>query len=177
MQRHLCSAAPGHAGSLSRLLNAMLEPSFTLEARGDALHAITAEGNAHLIVKAQRLFPLTEPQQWVSLRDAAGVEIACIEHLETLSPPQRALLEALLLQREFVPIIQRIHSVNRAADGHLWHVSTDRGEARFRIENDESIQTLSPVRRVIMDDRNLRYLVPDITQLDADSRKRLERYY
>lgn len=128
-------------------------------------------------VRPVRLFPLTDPQHWIALVGDNGRELACIEDPATLSDDQRAILNAALAKRDFVPIIRRIINITRAPEGHDWHVETDRGTTTFRIETDESIQSLGAGRLVIIDKLGTRYLVPQITGLDRESRRRLERYY
>jgi hypothetical protein len=134
-------------------------------------------GNRHVNLKPLRVFPLTEPNFWISLQSAEGVEMACIEDPATLSETARAALTDALAKRDFVPIIRAIHRIVRVADGHQWHVTTDRGPTVFRIENDESMQNLGGSRLVIIDDHNTRYLIPNISALDRDSQRKLERFY
>lgn len=138
---------------------------------------IDAAGQRFENVKPLRLFPLTEPERWITLQDAAGNELCCIEDVETLARSQREALLAELARRDFVPVIRSIDRITRAADGHDWHVTTDRGPTVFRIETDESIQHLPGSRLVIIDARNTRYLIPNVEALDHHSRRRLERYY
>ena len=128
-------------------------------------------------VRPIRLFPLTDPERWVAILDSKGQEVACIEDPATLDATQRAALDAALAKRHFVPVIRRILMITRAPDGHDWLVETDRGTTTFRIETDESIQSLGSGRIVIIDKLGTRYLVPKITDLDRDSRRKLERYY
>jgi len=128
-------------------------------------------------VRPVRLFPLTDPQHWIALVGDNGRELACIEDPATLSDDQRTILNTALARRDFVPVIRRIINITRAPEGHDWHVETDRGTTAFRIETDESIQSLGAGRLVIIDKLGTRYLVPQITDLDRDSRRRLERYY
>lgn len=124
-----------------------------------------------------RLFPLTDPAHWIAILDERGQELACIEDPATLDDELRQTLEAALARRHFVPVIRRILNITRAADGHDWLVETDRGATTFRIETDESIQSLGGGRLVIIDKLGTRYLVPQIADLDRDSRRKLERYY
>lgn len=128
-------------------------------------------------VRPLRLFPLTDPAHWVAILDANGQEITCVEDPATLDAGQRAALDAALAKRHFVPVIRRIKAITRAADGHDWLVETDRGTTTFRIETDESIQTLGSGRLVIFDKLGTRYLIPNVAELDRDSRRKLERYY
>lgn len=141
------------------------------------LVVIDVAGKRYDNVKPLRLFPLTEPDRWIALQDTSGNELYCIEDVDALTKSQREALLAELARRDFVPVIRSIDRITRAADGHDWHVTTDRGPTVFRIETDESIQHLPGSRLVIIDDHNTRYLIPNVEALDRNSRRRLERYY
>ncbi len=134
-------------------------------------------GTRHDNVRPARMFPLTEPESWISIQTATGAELACIEKPDALTEAQRTALRMALMKRDFVPVIRTIDRITRAADGHDWHVTTDRGPTKFRIESDESIQYLGGTRLVIIDDHNTRYLIPNVEALDPVSRRKLERYY
>jgi len=134
-------------------------------------------GTQHENVRPARMFPLTDPEGWISLQSFSGVELGSIENVKMLTEVQQAALSHAFAKRDFVPVVRSIDRISRAADGHLWHVTTDRGRTIFRIETDESIQQLGANRLVIIDDHNTRYLIPDIKKLDVESRRRLERYY
>lgn len=149
----------------------------TLSLSSAGLVLTDVQGVRHEKVRPVRLFPLTDPQQWIGLVGEDGRELACIEDPATLSEEQRGVLNTALAMRDFVPVIRRIIQITRAPEGHDWHVETDRGTTVFRIETDESIQSLGAGRLVIIDKLGTRYLVPHVTELDKDSRRRLERYY
>ncbi|MBL9178721.1 MAG: DUF1854 domain-containing protein [Verrucomicrobiaceae bacterium] len=148
-----------------------------LSLTGSNLSLIDAVGVRHDNLRPVRLFPLTEPRHWISLVDEKGHEAACIDDLDALDPEQRAIVEAALARRDFVPVVKRITAIKRATEGHDWHVETDRGPTVFRIETDESIQSLGGTRLVIFDKAGTRYLIPDVAALDHDSRRKLERYF
>ncbi len=143
----------------------------------DRLVFIDEKGVRHDNVKPARLFPLTEPELWLAIQTQDGEELLCIEDPATLSERHRTAVRMAMARRDFVPVIRRIDRITHAADGHDWHVTTDRGPTTFRIESDESVQYLGSTRLVIIDSNNTRYLVPDINALDRDSRRKLERYY
>ncbi len=149
----------------------------TLSHENNSLVLTDTQGLRHAPVRPVRLFPLTDPAHWIALVGEDGRELACIENPSTLGEEQRALLNTALARRDFVPVICRIINITRAPEGHDWHVETDRGATVFRIETDESIQSLGSSRLVIIDKLGTRYLVPNITDLDRESRRRLERYY
>ncbi|MFM7604090.1 MAG: DUF1854 domain-containing protein [Prosthecobacter sp.] len=148
-----------------------------LFATGNHLSLIDTQGVRHDNLRPVRLFPLTEPQYWISLVDEQGREVASIEALDTLDAEQRSLVEEALAKRDFVPVVKHITAIERVTDGHDWHVDTDRGPTVFHIETDESIQSLGGTRFVIIDKTGTRYLIPDVAALDRESRRKLERYY
>ena len=134
-------------------------------------------GVRHVNVHPAKLFPLTDKDFWISIQSEGAREILCIEDPQTLPEPSRTILLEALARRDFVPIIQVIHRIVRLADGHEWHVTTDRGDTSFEVETDESIQNLGHGRLVIVDRRNTRYLIPNVASLDRISRRKLEHYY
>lgn len=152
--------------------------NFTLQrAENRKLMLTDAAGVRHEEVRPVRLFPLTDPGHWVSIISATGQDLACIEDLDGLPAADREILLEALAYREFVPVIEAIHAIRRAAHGFEWEVSTDLGRIQFSVENDESIQPLGGGSIVILDHHNTRYLIPDSSKLDSKSRQRLERYY
>lgn len=138
---------------------------------------VDQDGVRHVNVHPAKLFPLTEKDHWISIQSVGAREILCIEDPKSLPEPSRTLLLDALALRDFVPIIQVIHRIVRLADGHVWHVSTDRGDTSFEVETDESIQALGHGRLVIVDRRNTRYLIPNVASLDRVSKRKLEHYY
>lgn len=141
------------------------------------LALVDSNGIRHANVHPAKLFPLTEKDHWISIQSEGSREILCIEDPQSLPEPSRSLLLDALARRDFVPIIQVIHRIVRLADGHEWHVTTDRGDTSFEVETDESIQTLGHGRLVIVDRRNTRYLIPNVASLDRVSKRKLEHYY
>jgi len=123
-----------------------------------------------------RMFPFTDPQHWIALCDKEDNEIVCIEDMETLPSATRQLILEDLQDREFVPVIKRVMSVSVAADPSEWHVETDRGATSFTLNDEDDIHRLSPFRILIIDAHGIRYVIPDIRQMDASSRRILSHY-
>jgi hypothetical protein len=137
---------------------------------------IDAQGRRFIGVEPVRAFPISHPKNWISICDAEGREIVAIESLEELAPEVRRMIDEELSLREFIPIIQRIVNVSADSFPSDWDVITDRGAARFTVENEEDVRRLGPSRVMITDARRLRYQVPEIGTLDAYSRRQLERF-
>jgi hypothetical protein len=134
------------------------------------------DGVKHDDITSIRMFPFTDPEHWIALCDKEANEIVCIEDMEALPPATRQLILEDLQAREFVPVIKRVISVSVAADPSDWHVETDRGPTSFTLNDEDDIHRLSPFRILIIDAHGIRYVIPDIRQMDASSRRILSHY-
>ena len=130
----------------------------------------------HRAVVPVRAFPISASDQGIALVGAEGHELAWIERLEDLPQPQRALVEEELAAREFMPEIGRIVRVSGYVTPCTWTVETDRGETSFVLKSEEAIRRLSPHGLLIADSRGINFLVRDMRELDAGSRKVLDRF-
>lgn len=135
-----------------------------------------ADGAEHVGVTAVRAFPISAPEEGVSLLDAEGHELVWIARPSALPEATRALLEAELAGREFMPEILRIGAVSGFVTPCTWTVTTDRGDTRFVLPGEEAIRRLSRTTLLIADSHGVHYLVRDIASLDRASRKLLDRF-
>lgn len=134
------------------------------------------DGIVHQGVIPVRAFPISDPAHWVALCDAEGRELACIPDLQALTPETRELLEEEMARREFVPVIQRVHQVSSYLEPAEWTVDTNRGRTRFVLKSEDDVRRLGPFSAMIQDAQGIRYLVPDTRDLDAYSRRAVDRY-
>jgi hypothetical protein len=140
------------------------------------LQLSTADGTIHDGVYPVRAFPITAPDQGLSLMSANGHELLWLERLSDLDDNSRALLTAELAQREFMPEIQRIMQVSSFATPSSWRVVTDRGETTLLLKAEDHIRRLTPTSLLIADSHGINFLIRDIEQLDKHSRKLLDRF-
>jgi ABC-type glutathione transport system ATPase component len=143
-------------------------------AEADTLSAETAHGA--IVVAARRCFPLTDPERFVSLVDARGHELCCIEAPAALSQESRAALERALAASELLPRVERIEAVLEEATQSTWQVVTDRGARAFVVEQEDHIRRLADGRHLITDSDGMRYLVPRPEDLDPKSRRLLSSF-
>ena len=141
------------------------------------LNLTDADGKRWEGVEPVRPFPLSCPDQWLSLFGTDGREILLIREPENLPPEIRTLLEDELACREFVPVITKIYDVYADVDPSEWEVETDRGPARFLIENDDDIRRMGDHQAILTDSHGLRYLIPDMRTFDHGSRRILSRFF
>ena len=154
-----------------------VQPEFRLERDAHGLLVlIDAQGRRHEGVHPVRAFPLTGPDQGISLVGPEGRERAWIDHPDGLPHPERELLMDELSQREFTPVIERILAVSTFATPSVWQLQTDRGPATLVLEAEESIRRLAGSALLITDGHGMTYLVRDRLALDRDSRRLLERF-
>ena len=127
-------------------------------------------------VRPVRAFPLSAPQEGVSLVGEDGHECAWIARLDALDAEQRALLEAALAELELMPQILRILQVSTFSTPSTWEVETDRGPTRLVLKGEEDIRRLDGAALLITDAQGLPFRIADRAALDRGSRRLLERF-
>ncbi|MEI7444627.1 MAG: DUF1854 domain-containing protein [Burkholderiales bacterium] len=135
-----------------------------------------AQGAEHVGVVPVRAFPIGAPDEGLSLVSADGHELAWIDRLADLDAARRALVEADLAAREFVPEIRAIRAVSSFATPSTWTVETDRGPTSLVLKGEEDIRRLGRTSLLIADRNGIQFLVRDIAGLDRASRKLLDRF-
>ncbi len=134
------------------------------------------DGEAHAGVVPVRAFPIASPDQGFALVDPHGHELAWIDRLSDLPDDLRALVEAELASREFMPIISRIVSVSSFATPSTWQIQTNHGDTELVLKGEEDIRRLALPALLIADGNGIHYLIRDRNALDAHSRKILDRF-
>ena len=135
------------------------------------------DGRTYQNVRVTRGFPITDPSRWVSITDERHQELAFFDDPSKLPEDVRGVLLDELNVQAFMPTIASIQKIEIAPDGMDWHVTTDRGRTVIQVESEDNVKNLGNHRVLIIDDFNVRYVIPDVRQLDRSSRKKLERYY
>ncbi|MBL8797141.1 MAG: DUF1854 domain-containing protein [Planctomycetia bacterium] len=133
-------------------------------------------GTTHTAVEPVRAFPISAPRHGIALCDADGRQLHWIEALDALPVAEQKLLEDALARRQFVPTVRRILRVSRVVEPSDWEVETDRGIARFSLRSEEDVRRLAGHRALVTDAHGIRYLIPDLRDLDPFSSRILERY-
>jgi hypothetical protein len=135
-----------------------------------------ADGIEHVGVEPARAFPITSPEEGIALMTRAGKEVAWIPSLDGEPEAIRRLIEEELQGREFMPVIQRVCSVSGYATPSTWRVETDRGDTTLVLNAEEDIRRLAPPTLMIMDSRGIQFLIRNPLNLDAASRRILDRF-
>ncbi|WP_162573232.1 cyanophycin metabolism-associated DUF1854 family protein [Variovorax sp. PBL-H6] len=155
----------------------MMSASFKLERDAFGhLVLIEAEGVRHVGVVPVRAFPLSAPDEGLSLVGSEGRELLWIDRLDDLPEPARALLAEDLAARDFAPTLLKLHKVSSFGVPSTWTVSTDRGDAQFVLKAEEDIRRLEDGALLIASAQGVQFRIPDVKALDRASRKLLERF-
>jgi len=140
------------------------------------LDLVDARGIRHHDVDVLRAFPVTAPAGPVAIIAADGGELAWIESLAHQPAGLRTLLERELAEREFLPVIERIESVSEGEPAE-WAVVTDRGPHRFKVDHVDDVVRQADGLAFITDAHGIRYLIPNVDDLDGTSRRLLEKMF
>lgn len=126
-------------------------------------------------VRVARMFPLTDPDTWISVLNKEGKELGILMDARQLERESLAALRGELGRCYLVPQIQRIVSCRDQMEFVEWTVETDRGRATFVTRRLREIarQPLG-ARLVLKDVEDNRYDIPDLHALDTTSRRWIE---
>lgn len=155
-----------------------MSPDFQLHR--DALGRLIftgADGEVHEGITPVRAFPLSAPDEGISLVGPQGRELAWVPRLSALPEPLRGLLADELAGREFMPTVRRLLSVSTFSTPSTWTVETDQGTTTLVLKVEEDIRRLPERGRLLITSgHGIVFLVPDMTALDRHSKRLLERF-
>ena len=130
-----------------------------------------SNGEVYEGLEARRLFPVNRPDEYITLLDAEGVEIAVIRKLTDLDGESLKATEYSLNDYYLVPHIHRIISVTEKYGTLHWVVETERGVKEFDIRNrNHDIKTFKNGCIRVRDSDDNRYVIDDFKALDKHSR-------
>ncbi len=128
-------------------------------------------------LEPRRLFPVSNPDHYISLLDSDGVEIAIIRSLLDIDDDSRQCIKNSLDDYYLVPNIIKIISSEEKYGTLRWIVETDRGTKAFDIRNvNHDIKVYKDGKIRIRDADDNRYVIPDYTTMDAYSKAQLISY-
>ncbi len=134
------------------------------------------DGSAQDDVTVVRAFPLSAPDEGISLVGRDGRERYWIDRLDELDPASREVVATALAERDIMPRIERILSVSTFVTPSEWRVLTDRGETSLTLRAEEDIRRLGRRALLVADRHGVHFRIDDIGRLDAGSRRLLDRF-
>ncbi len=123
-------------------------------------------------LEPRRLFPVSHPDDYITLLDGEGLEVAVIRHLTDLDDGSRDVIAESLRFYYLIPVITAIYSASEKYGTLHWEVETDHGRKTIDIRNRTRhirVQADGCVR--IRDADDNRYLIRDYRKLDKHSQK------
>ena len=136
-----------------------------------------AGGDLLVGVQVVRAFPLSAPDEAISIVGPDGQEVVFVARLDALDSERRTALQQALAEREFSPVIQRIREVSSFGTPSTWLVDTDRGPTELVLKVEEDIRRLPGQRRLLITSAHgVVFDIPDRNVLDRASRRFLERF-
>lgn len=139
--------------------------------------ALNYKGVQYERVKIIRLFPFTDPDRFISVRDENEKEIGVIEDLANLPENTTSLLKEQLELYYFTPVITKIIGIKDEYGYAYFHVLTDRGECRFTINmGANAVAKLTETRLLITDLDGNRFEIPDVLSLSVKEQRKLDLF-
>jgi hypothetical protein len=134
------------------------------------------DGARHNHVMAVRAFPVSDAQAGAAIMSREGHEIVWMNQISQLQEPLRTKVLQALNEREFLPEILQLQAVSSFATPSTWTVQTNRGTTQFMLKGEEDIRRLTGTVLLINDAHGVQYMIRDLTAMDKQSRKLLDRF-
>jgi uncharacterized protein DUF1854 len=122
-------------------------------------------------VRPVACFPWSDPNNYISLRNEAGMEVGFIDSTAELDDSSRTALETTLRQTRFVFEVTAIEKVEDEFELRTWLVTTHQGPRSFQTKLDDWPRTLENGGIIIRDLSGDLYHIEDPTALDSASQK------
>lgn len=134
------------------------------------------DGSAYQNLEPRCLFPTSNREKFITLLDEGGTEQAIIRDLNTLPPAQQQIIRGCLEEYYLIPHITKILEATEKFGLITLQTETDRGPARIEIRN--LLYGFKQIgnRLLLRDGNDNRYEIPDISKLDARSRRLLDNF-
>ena len=124
-------------------------------------------------------FPLTNPDEYISIREAdeKAKEIGMIRSLQEMPKDVQDMIREQVRLRYFMPVIRKVMEVKDEYGYAYWYVQTDFGTCRFTTNmGGDAVVALGEARYQITDIDGNRYELPDLYALSVMERKKLDLF-
>lgn len=124
-------------------------------------------------VKVRRLFPWSDEDRHVSLRDDEGDEFALVGPDEPLDAVSRQALDEAIAAAGFVLEVERVVALEEEVEIRVWTVDTAQGRRTFQTALDDWPREMPGGGLLIRDVAGDLYLIADPSAVDPTSRELL----
>ena len=134
----------------------------------------TESGEVYERLEPRRLFPVSRADNYITLLNEEGIEIAVIRNMTDLNKESRDIVQYSLDDYYLVPHIIKIYSVSEKNGKIHWAIETERGYKEFDIRNrNHDVRVYSDGRVRVRDSDDNRYIITDYKKLDKHSRSQM----
>ncbi|MFA5859308.1 MAG: DUF1854 domain-containing protein [Elusimicrobiota bacterium] len=145
---------------------------------GLAMELIGSDGikEVYPIIRPVRVFPITAPEEYISICDKGNKEIGILQKLSVLSADQQKLIRHELWLRYVMPVVTEIVDIEKGPNAFRWEIITNRGKKVLYVkERNEQLTFIGRFRIIINDVENCRYDITDYRKLSKHSLLELEK--
>ncbi len=137
----------------------------------------TIDGRDRFIGHVLSVFPISNKDHFISLRDEHGVEIGIIEQAHELDPDSKRIMKEELERSYFLPQIEDIYTIDDHLNLFTFHVETDRGPRVFEVRNPrQNVRSVGGGRYIIKDVDGNRYDIPRLRNLGPKSQNLMTEF-
>jgi hypothetical protein len=137
------------------------------------------DGTEYAPVVCRRLFPLTDPDQYISIQkpgEREQSEVGIIRALKELPGEQRRIVVDDLQHQHFLPEIVAVDDIRTLHGMDEWRVETDRGPVSFFVSGrKENMAATASNMLLVTDIEKCRYRITDYAALPPRERLLVER--
>ena len=149
-------------------------PKLWVDALGVWHLSVSLEVHDHVTVV--RAFPITSPDDGVSILSRDGKELCWFDSLAAIAGELKEAVLQCLEMREFMPEILKLESVSGFVTPCNWRIQTNRGETQLLLNGEEDIKRLNANTLIVSDACGVQFLIKDLSSMDRLSRKLLDRF-
>lgn len=120
----------------------------------------------HARCSIQRIFPLSNPTEYISVRDSEEEELGIIKSLEGFSKEQFDLISDELDKRYFMPVITSVINITEDFGNYFWQVETNCGSRSFSVRDlSNNLLFLPDNKYALIDTDGNRYCIENLKAL------------
>ena len=130
------------------------------------------DGSVYEKLEPRRLVPVSRIDEYITLLDEEGKEVAVIRNLTDIDPASKEVIDYSLSDYYLVPHILKILSITEKNGKIHWIVETYRGYKEFDVRNrNHDVRVYSDGRVRVRDSDDNRYIISDYRKLDKHSQR------
>ncbi len=157
------------------------EDTHVFEGTYSLLHCSVKGDTLYRGVFAVRMFPVSHPDRYISLRyhdrDEKVREVGVILDLKQFPEAARQLVRASLDRHYHERVITHVHRVRNESGILVFDVATERGREQFMMPwRHDRAENYSERGKLLLDAADNRFIVPDVMALPVADRRRLTKY-